>query len=185
MMKEREKMLAGEMYDPMDAELVSARKRARDLLFRYNGLPPSEEEGRSVVLRELLGGGGKSVFIEPPFHCDYGTNIHVGERFYANFDCVFLDVCEIRIGDDCMIALKVGIYTATHPIDPVLRTSGRECGKPISIGNRVWIGAGSTLLPGITIGNDVVVGAGSVVTRSFPDRVVIAGNPAKIIRHLS
>ncbi len=184
MRTEREKMLAGEMYDPMDPELVFARKRTRDLVFRYNGLQPSEEEGRRALLREMLGSGGNSVFIEPPFHCDYGANIHLGDRVFANFDCVFLDVCEIHIGDDCMIAPKVGIYTATHPVDPVLRTSGRECGKPISIGNRVWIGAGSMLLPGITIGNDVVIGAGSVVTKSVPDRVVVAGNPARIIRRL-
>lgn len=183
-MTEREKMLAGGMYDPMDPDLISARKRARDLLFRYNGLPPSDEDGQKVLLRDLLGSCGNGVFIEAPFHCDYGTNIHVGDRFFANFDCVFLDVCEIRIGDDCMIAPKVGLYTATHPVDPILRSSGRECGKPITIGNRVWIGGGASLLPGITIGNDVVIGAGSVVTQDFPDRVVIAGNPAKILHRL-
>lgn len=184
-MTEKEKMLAGEMYDPADSNLVLARKRARDLVFRYNGISPSEDENRKTALRELLGSCGEEASIEPPFHCDYGFNIHVGNHFFANFDCVFLDVSEIRIGDDCMIAPKVGIYTATHPVESSLRISGREYGKPVTIGNRVWIGAGAILLPGVTIGDDAVVAAGAVVTKDIPGRVVAAGNPARILRHIS
>lgn len=122
--------------------------------------------------------------MEPNIRFDYGYNTYVGENFYANFDCTILDVCEVRIGDNCMLAPGVHIYTATHPIDPVERNSGQEFGKPVTIGNNVWIGGGAIINPGVTIGDDVVIASGAVVTKDVPDRVVVGGNPAKIIKRL-
>ncbi len=130
----------------------------------------------------MFGSTGESIYLEPNLRCDYGYNIHVGENFYANFDCVFLDVCEIRIGDNCFIAPGVHIYTATHPLDPNERSSGVEYGKPVKIGNNVWIGGRAVINPGVTIGDNVVIASGAVVTKDVPDNVVVGGNPAKIIK---
>jgi len=178
---EKEKMLAGEMYLSMDPQLVEDRRRCRELTDHFNN-SPLDLDLRRGILHELLGSCDDRVFIEPTFKCDYGYNIHVGKRFYANYDCIILDVCEVRIGDDCMLAPRVGIYTATHPLDPLARTSGAELGKKIVIGNRVWIGGNAVIVPGVRIGNDVVVAAGAVVTKDVPNRAVVAGNPAKIIK---
>lgn len=181
---EWEKMLAGELYNAADPQLVAKRRQARQQLETLNSTSMTEEQLRTDLITSLFGSVGKSIHIETRFSCDYGSNIHVGDNFYANFDCVILDVAQVRIGNNCFIAPQVGLYTATHPIDPIERASGLEYAKPITIGDDCWIGGHATINPGVTLGNNVVVGSGSVVTRSFPDNVVIAGNPAKIIQTL-
>ncbi|HZG13866.1 MAG TPA: sugar O-acetyltransferase [Candidatus Bathyarchaeia archaeon] len=184
MISEKEKMLNGERYNPADPELQKERVRARSLTRLLNQTLETEDKKRTELVRELFGSTGKSVYIEPTFRCDYGYNIHVGENFYANFDCVFLDVCEIRIGDNCFIAPGVHIYTATHPLDPDERITGVEYGKPVQIGHNVWIGGRAVINPGVTIGNNVVIASGSVVTKDVPDDVVVGGNPAIIIKRV-
>ena len=183
-MREREKMLSGEYYDPSDAELVKLRLEARLLTEKLNQTSVSCPEKRVGIIKSLLGSTGNSIHIESTFNCDYGLNIHVGENFYANFGCVILDVAEVRIGDNCFIAPQVGIYTATHPIDPIQRNSGLEFGKPIRIGNNCWIGGHATINPGVTLGDNVVVASGSVVTKSFGSNVVIGGNPARVLKEI-
>lgn len=184
-MTEREKMLSGEMYNSMDNELVQLRQQARLLTEKFNSTSVTQLSLRTEILRELFGSCGNSIYIEPSFNCDYGKNIYVGENFYANYNCVFLDVCEIRIGKNCFVAPQVGIYTATHPLDPVARCiDNLEYGKPVTIGDDCWIGGGAIINPGVTLGNNVVVASGAVVTKSFGDNVVIGGNPAKIIKNI-
>ncbi|ENM3919119.1 sugar O-acetyltransferase [Vibrio cholerae] len=183
-MREREKMLSGEYYDPSDAELVKLRLEARLLTEELNQTSVSCPEKRVEIIKSLLGSTGNSIHIESTFNCDYGLNIHVGENFYANFGCVILDVAEVRIGDNCFIAPQVGIYTATHPIDPIQRNSGLEFGKPIRIGNNCWIGGHATINPGVTLGDNVVVASGAVVTKSFGSNVVIGGNPARVLKEI-
>jgi len=177
---EKEKMTAGENYLAFDPILVAERKRAKVELAKINAI--TDDDARNTAYKSFLGSHGKQVHIEANFRFDYGYNIHLGENFYANYDCTFLDICPITIGENCMCAPGVQMYTAAHPIDPVERMSGVEFGKPITIGSTCWIGGSAVICPGVTLGNNVVVGAGSVVTKSFPDNVVIAGNPAKIIR---
>lgn len=182
MKTEKDKMIAGELYIAADAELVQDRLNARRLTRLYNQTLETEESLRTELLKKLFGSTGQQFYIEPTFRCDYGYNIHVGENFYANFDCVFLDVCEIHIGDNCFIAPGVHIYTATHPLHPVERASGVEYGKPVRIGHNVWIGGRAVINPGVTIGNNVVIASGAVVTKDVPDNVVVGGNPAAIIK---
>jgi maltose O-acetyltransferase len=184
MKTEKEKMLNGELYIAADPELLKDRINARRLTRLYNQTDETEEYKRAEILKELFGSTEKNLFIEPTFRCDYGYNIHVGENFYANFDCVFLDVCEIRIGDNCFIAPGVQIYTATHPLNPTERISGAEFGIPVIIGNNVWVGGRAVINPGVKIGNNVVIASGSVVTKAVPDNVVVGGNPAKIIKQI-
>ncbi len=184
MTNEKEKMLAGEMYDPADSVLVKERENARRLTRLINGTTETEEDKRVSLLKELFGSTGEQIYIEPSFRCDYGYNIHVGENFFANFDCVILDVCKVTFGDNCMLAPGVHIYTATHPLDPLERNSGREFGKPITFGHNVWIGGGAIINPGLNIGDNVVIASGTVVTKDVPANVVIGGNPAKIIKHI-
>lgn len=177
---EKEKMIAGELYFANDPELVADRMFARSQSQIINQAESAEL--RSQLLKETFGRTGKKIYMEPVINFDYGYNIFVGENFYANFNCTFLDVSTIEIGDNCMFAPNVQLYTATHPLHPVKRNSGLEYAKPIKIGDNVWLGGGVIVTPGVTLGNNVVVGAGSVVTKSFPDNVVIAGNPARIIK---
>ncbi|HAP9946518.1 TPA: chorismate mutase [Enterococcus faecium] len=177
---EKEKMIAGELYFANDPELVADRMFARSQNQIINQAESAEL--RSQLLKETFGRTGKKIYMEPVINFDYGYNIFVGENFYANFNCTFLDVSTIEIGDNCMFAPNVQLYTATHPLHPVKRNSGLEYAKPIKIGDNVWLGGGVIVTPGVTLGNNVVVGAGSVVTKSFPDNVVIAGNPARIIK---
>ncbi len=184
MRSERDKMLAGELYYSLDPELATARERARDLCHAFNATRESESETRRQLLLSLLGSGGDSVWLEPPFHCDYGTNIFLGERVYFNFNCVVLDVCRVEVGDYTLFGPNVQIYTATHPMNAELRRK-QEFAKPIVIGSDVWVGGGAIICPGVTIGSRTVIGAGSVVTRSIPDGVMAAGNPCRVIRAIT
>ena len=183
MQSERDKMLAGELYDPMDPELATARVRARDLCQALNATRESEEAERRRILTELFGSGGRQVWMQPPFYCDYGSNIHLGERVFFNFNCVVLDVCAVHVGDFTLFGPAVQIYTATHPLEAELRRT-REFAKPITIGSDVWVGGAAVICPGVTIGSRSVIGAGSVVTRDIPDDVFAAGNPCRVIRSL-
>ena len=184
MKTEKEKMLAGEAFKTGDPELMEDKKRARVLAEKYNRSSEDDLLLRKSILKELFGKCGEKIMIKPPFHCDYGYQISVGENFFANFDCVFLDAAPIQIGDNCMIGPKTCIYAISHPLDPIERQKGIGLPLKVIIGNNVWIGGGVTILPGVNLGNNVVVGAGSVVTKSFGDNVVIAGNPAKIIKKI-
>jgi maltose O-acetyltransferase len=174
-------MLAGEPYLSSDPELVALRAWARTVLLEFNRTPP---ESRARVLRQLFGSAGEHVEFEYGLHVDYGINIHLGERFYANANCTMLDVAEIRIGDDTMFGPGVQLLTATHPVDAAERISGRELGFPITIGSRVWLGGGVIVGPGVSIGDDCVIGSGAVVIKDLPPRVVAVGNPARIVREL-
>jgi maltose O-acetyltransferase len=190
---EREKMLAGELYDPLDAELVAARERARDLCQDLNATREANQTTRRRILRELFAEGGDDVWIQPPFYCDYGSNISLGRRCFFNFNCIILDVCQVRIGDYVLFGPAVQIYTATHPMDHELRRPragdeskvALEFGKPVTIGSDVWVGGGAIICPGVTIGSRTVIGAGSGVTGNIPDGVFAAGNPCRVIRSLS
>lgn len=177
-------MLTGELYDADDSELVAERERARDLTRRYNRTTVHDQPERRELLEELLGSCGEECEIEPPFRCDYGYNIHVGENFYANFDCVILDVCRVDIGQNCQIGPGVHIYTATHPLDATERIKGPEYGKPVTIGDNVWIGGQAVLNPGVTVGDNSVIASGAVVTKDVPDEVVVQGNPATVVKEL-
>lgn len=180
---EWEKMLAGEMYDPLDPELVLARTRIRNLCQDLQATRETDHETRRRILKELFATGGENVFVQPPFFCDYGTNIHLGERVYFNFNCVVLDVCRVTIGDFSLFGPAVQIYTAMHPMNAARRREG-EFGKPVEIGSDVWVGGGAIICPGVKIGAKTVIGAGSVVTRSIPGGVFAAGNPCRVIRNL-
>lgn len=183
MKTEKEKMLAGELYNPLDPELVAERLACRERCLKLNRSGPADEAERRSILRELLG-KDTDVWIEPPFHCDYGRNLRLGTKVYFNFDCVVLDVMPVDIGDNVLIGPAVQIYTATHPLDAAARRSGLEFAKPVAIGSDVWIGGGAIICPGVKIGDRAVIGAGSVVTRDVPDDAVVGGNPAKLIRTL-
>lgn len=181
---EKEKMLNGELYIAADTQLTKDREDARRLSRLFNQTLETEHDKRTELLKQLFGTVAGDLYIEPSFRCDYGYNIHVGTNFYANFNCVILDVCEVRIGDNCFMAPGVHIYTATHPLNPFERTSGAEYGKPVTIGNNVWIGGSAVINPGVTIGDNAVIASGAVVTKDVPSNVVVGGNPAKIIKHI-
>lgn len=183
MPSEREKMLVGELYDPLDPELIQAREHARDLCQALNTNREKDQDARRQILNELFGQGGDSVWMQPPFFCDYGTNILLGERVFFNFNCVVLDVCQVKIGDFTLFGPAVQIYAATHPMNAALRRT-QEFGKPIDIGSDVWVGGGAIICPGVNIGSKAVIGAGSVVTRDIPAGVFAAGNPCRVIREI-
>ena len=180
---EHAKMLAGELYDPVDPELARLRVRARDLCRALAAT--SEDDGpgseRRTILLALFGSGGDTAGMQPPFNCDYGANIHLGEKVFFNFGCVVLDVCEVRIGSFTLFGPAVQLYTATHPMNAALRRT-HELGKPITIGSDVWVGGGAIVCPGVTIGARAVIGAGSVVTRDIPEGMLAVGNPCRVIR---
>lgn len=184
MKTERQKMLDGEPYDPLDAELVQGRIRARDLCQTLNATSEGDEPGRRQIVRALFGAGGDSVWMQPPFFCDYGVNIELGERVFFNFNCVVLDVCTVRIGSFTLFGPAVQIYTPMHPFDAELRRR-QEFGRPVDIGSDVWVGGGALILPGVRIGSRAVIGAGSVVTRDVPEAVFAAGNPCRVIRAIT
>jgi maltose O-acetyltransferase len=183
MRSELKKMLAGELYDPRDPDLVQRRSRARDLCQLLNQTRETDEAVRRSILVSLLGSGGDSAWIQPPFHCDYGSNIRLGERVFLNFGCVVLDVAEVKVGDFTQLGPAVQLYAATHPMSAVLRRD-RELAKPIEIGSDVWVGGGAIILPGVKIGSRSVIGAGSVVTRDVPGGVLAAGNPCRVLRDI-
>src|ERR1044071_346684 len=183
-MSEKEKMLAGELYNAADAELVVERRRAQLLLVRYNATGPDDPAARATLLRELFGALGDGADIQPRFSCDYGYNIRIGTRAFINYNCVFLDCAPIEIGDDLQMGPAVQLYTACHPLDRQTRIVGLEYARPIRIGDGVWIGGGTIVLAGVTIGDGSVIGAGSLVRHDVPAGVVAAGNPARIIRTL-
>ena len=175
-------MLAGQLYNARDPELVALRTRARQITRAYNSTIETERDVRRALLNRLLGQMSPVIEIEPPFRCDYGTNIFLGDNFYANFGVVMLDCAEIRIGDQVLLGPNVQLYAATHPLDPQVRLSGLEGAAPINIGNNVWIGGGAIVLPGVSIGDNTTIGAGSVVTRDIAANVVAAGNPCRVLR---
>lgn len=180
-MTEKEKMLAGEMYRANDAQLIAERARAHDLCREFNLTGASESARRAEILQALFG-RPTSAEIIPPFYCDYGYNTTLGDEVFLNFNCVFLDVMPITVGNHVLIGPSVQVYTATHPLDPEERLTGLEAGKPIAIGDGVWIGGGAILCPGVSIGAGTVIGAGSVVTRDIPQAVFAAGNPCRVIK---
>jgi len=184
-MTEKEKMLAGEVYSAIDAELLRELQETREKIYDYNTLRPSETQRMKEMLKDLLGHiGDDDIIINQPFRCDYGKQISVGKRFFANFNFTVLDEARVTIGDDCFIGPNVSIYTACHSTDPVERNTRQEWAKPVTIGHNVWIGGSVTILPGVTIGDNVTIGAGSVVVSDIPSNTVAVGNPCKVIKKI-
>ncbi len=181
---EREKMLAGELYDPYAPDLMEGRRRARDLTKLYNETRDADADERARILRELLGTYSEGIWIEPMFQCDYGVNIHLGRKVFFNFGCVILDCAEVRIGEYTQLAPGVHIYTATHPLSAAARRAGPELAKAVTIGSDVWIGGSAVICPGVTIGDRAVIGAGAVVTRDIPPDSVAVGNPARVVKQI-
>jgi maltose O-acetyltransferase len=182
---EGEKMLANEPYFSLtDPELQMMTAKAQELLYPFNFSLPSQSENRREIIRELFGSIGKNFEIKPPFRCDYGCYIYAGENLYINYDCIILDCNKVYFGNNVMLAPRVQIYTAYHPLDPEIRRSGLEMAAPITIGDDVWIGGGAIICPGVTIGNNSTIGAGSIVTKDIPANVVAVGNPCRIIRNV-
>lgn len=177
-------MLGGQLYDATDPELASERRRARDLLALLNNSTDSQGERRAEIYSDLFGSVGADVAIEPPFYCDYGANIFLGDRVFFNFNCVVLDPAEVQIGSDVLFGPAVQIYTATHPMDWRVRQRGLESARPVEIGSDVWIGGGAIVCPGVRIGERSVIGAGAVVTKDVPEGVFAAGNPCRTIREV-
>ncbi len=181
-MSEKENMLSGLFYNAADPELTSQRQETRRLLWQYNASDPADEDKRRGVLRRLFGRTGKKLHIEPPFFCDYGSQIFFGDNVFLNFNCIILDCARVEIGDDCQLGPNVQIYTATHPLQPAARKAGKEFAASVKIGNNVWIGGSAIILPGVTIGDNAVIGAGAVVTKDIPPLTVAVGNPARVQR---
>lgn len=184
MKTEKEKMLNGELYDATDPQLSEERRRARLLFKQLNDSKDDETELRTRLLSELIGKAGEGLWIEPPFYCDYGSNIVTGKKVFFNFNCTILDVMQVTIGDQVLFGPQCQIYTATHPVDWQERAGGLEYAKPVTIGSYVWVGGGSIICPGVTIGERTIIGAGSVVTKDIPADVFAAGNPCRVIRSL-
>ncbi|MBQ6681159.1 MAG: sugar O-acetyltransferase [Prevotella sp.] len=185
MMTEKEKMLAGEVYNATDPELIRELGETREILHEFNALRPLETDKMKAILKDLLGHVADDGFtINQPFRCDYGKQISLGKRFFANFNLVVLDEAPVTIGDDCFIGPNVSIYTACHSTDPAERNTREEWALPVTIGNNVWIGGSVTILPGVTIGDNVTIGAGSVVVKDIPAGSIAVGNPCKVVRRL-
>ena len=184
-MNQKERMLAGLPYKAWMDGLSEERLENRKKIYKYNHLEPGNREEKDRLIKEILGKTGEEINIEAPFQCDYGYNIEVGESFFANYNFVVLDVAKVRIGKNAQIAPNVAIYTAGHPIHPDSRNSGYEYGIEVTIGDNVWIGGNTCIMPGVTVGNNVVIGAGSVVTRDLPDNVIAVGNPCRVVRQIT
>ena len=184
-MNQKERMLAGLPYKAWLDGLSEERLDLRLKIHKFNSCSPDKKDEMKAMIKDIVGKCGKDIFIEPPFHCDYGKNIEVGENFYANFNCVILDVGKVKIGTNVMFAPNVSIYTAGHPIHPESRNSGYEYGIGITIVDNVWVGGSVVINPGVHIGNNVVIGSGSVVTKDIPDNVIAVGNPCRIIREIT
>jgi maltose O-acetyltransferase len=183
-MTNKEKMLSGELYI-VDDELRQELLKARQITRLYNVTTEEEADNRKRLLAELFEEIGENIYIEPPFRCDYGSNIAIGENFYANYECIILDVNKVKIGCNVKFGPRVCIYTAGHPIDAEVRRSLLEFGKSVAIGDNVWIGGNAVINPGVVIGNNVVIGSGSIVTKDIPDNVVAAGNPCRVLRAIT
>jgi len=184
-MTEKEKMLAGQPYKSFEPELFEERQLAKDLNYQINQLHPFKLEERNQLLRKLLGRTGSQFHIEPPFYCDYGYNIAIGENFYSNYNCTILDCAPVTFGNNVLLAPNVSIYTAGHPIHYEPRNEAYEYAFPVTIGNNVWIGGNTVINPGISIGDNSVIGSGSVVTKNIPANVIAVGNPCKVIRDIT
>lgn len=185
MMKtEKEKMMSGELYNALSPELSEERKQARMLFYELNSNHDLKEEARRAILQKLLGNCGLNAWIEPPFYCDYGYTISIGDNVFINYNCTILDPASVTIGNDVLIGPNVNIYTATHSTDWQIRKQGLENAKPVTIGNDVWIGGGVIICPGVSIGDRTTIGAGSVVTKDIPSDVVAVGNPCRVIRNI-
>lgn len=184
-MREKERMLQGKLYIAQGEALTRDNRKSRKLTRLFNNTTEEQKEYRSELLKELFKSIGEKIYIEPPFRCDYGCNISIGENFYANYDCIILDVCNVNIGNNVFFAPRVNIFTAGHPIDAEIRNEMLEFGKPVRIGNNVWVGGNTVINPGVTIGNNVVIGSGSVVTKDIPDNVIAVGNPCRVLREIS
>lgn len=185
MESEKEKMLTGKPYKASGEELFRERQAAKELVFDFNSLRPNKVEERNELLKQLLGSTKKNFYFEPPFYCDYGYNIAIGENFYANYNLIILDCAKVSIGDNVLIGPNVGIYTAGHPIHHEIRNQEYEYAFPVSIGNNVWLGGNVVINPNVSIGDNAVIGAGSVVTKDIPGNVVAVGNPCRIVRELT
>lgn len=185
MMNQKERMLAGLPYKAWQDGLEKERMDNKRKIYEYNNTFPDDMERLTSMIKNILGKTGEQVMIEPPFRCDYGYNIEVGENFYANYNAVILDVAKVRIGKNVMFAPNVAVYTAGHPIHHEPRNIGYEYGIPVTIGDNVWVGGNTVINPGVTIGNNVVIGSGSVVTKDIPDNVIAAGNPCRVIREIT
>lgn len=184
-MTEKEKMLAGMVYSAVDEALLNELMETRERIFEYNSLHPGETAKMRAIIKKLLGHTGDDEFIiNQPFRCDYGKQISIGRRFFANFNFTVLDEASVSIGDDCFIGPNVSIYTACHSTDPVERNTRQEWAKPVTIGNNVWIGGSVTILPGVTIGDNVTIGAGSVVVSDIPSETIAVGNPCKVVKSI-
>jgi maltose O-acetyltransferase len=184
MKTEKQKMLDGELYDPQDPQLTDERTHARLLIKELNESREDQVEERNRILQQLIPHAGKGLWLQPPFYCDYGSNMLLGEKVFFNFNCVVLDVTYIRIGSRTLFGPAVQLYTATHPTDYRERASGLEFARPVTIGEDVWVGGAAIICPGVTIGDRSIIGAGSVVTREIPADVFAAGNPCRVIREL-
>lgn len=184
-MTEKEKMIAGKIYYSADEELLRDREVCKDLCHEYNQLLPSKEKEQKEIIRKMFGKTSKEFMLTPPFWCDYGYNIEIGENFYTNHNCVILDVAKVKFGDNVMIGPNCGFYAAGHPLDVEIRNKYLEYGYPITIGNNVWIGGGVQIMHGVTIGDGSVIGGGSVVTKDIPSGVLAFGNPCRVIREIT
>ena len=183
-MKEKEKMILGELYNANDDELVNDRIKAKNICFEYNNLKPINTIQREEVIKKLFAKTGNKILVESNFWCDYGYNIYVGENFYMNHNCIILDGAKVEFGDNVFVGPNCGFYTAGHPIDVKIRNKGLEYAKPIKIGNNVWIGGNVVIVGGVTIGDNVTIGAGSFVTKDIPKNVVAVGNPCSVIKNI-
>lgn len=185
MRSQKERMLSGDLYIADDPELAKDFHKAKRLLREYNQTTEYQEADRQTILKDLFKQSGKKIHIEPPFHTDYGCNTVIGENFYSNYDCIILDIANVKIGDNVMFGPRVGLYTAGHPIDAVIRNEHYEYGKPITIGNNVWVGGNVVFNPGVTVGDNAVIGSGSIVTKDIPSNVIAVGNPCKVLREIN
>lgn len=185
MKTEKEKMLSGELYQAYVPELIQERDRAKEMMHLYNSFPPSKLEERKKLIREVFGSTGSKFTIEQPFFCEFGYNIHLGENFFSNFNCVILDEAPVKFGNDVLLAPNVCIYTVNHAINPERRRAALEYARPVTIGNNVWIGGNSVILPGVSIGDNTIIGAGSVVTKNIPANVIAVGNPCTVLRAIN